>query len=951
MPIQSFDLFYIISFMKPIRFILLLTLFLGGYCQVARAQNLVPNPSFEGYHECPNAYSMFHTLDYWITPNTATTDYLNKCATGTDVGIPRNYFGNQGTRTGDAYAGFIPFEPGYNYREYLQVKLKQPLQAGETYQVEFYVSLSKVYNLPISNIGAYLSVEAPSSVQYGLLSNMTEAPQIHNPAGNLLTDTLWTKIHGAYTAKGGEQYLTIGNFDDDDHTIYLPTSPLPRFTYYYIDDVSVSNCPIQTDLGPDKVLCPGDTYTLDATSPGATYRWQDGSTLPTFQVNKAGTYWVDVKVATCSFRDSVRVSVLDGTYDILQDITLCPGTITTFNAFYKGATGYRWQDGSTQPFFSTLEPGVYWVDVQLAGCSFRDSVQVRGPVNKLQPLYQLCQGESTVLDARIEGGQEVTYYWSDGFYDPVRTVTEPGQYTVYINTNGCYFQQTVEVRHYRTGYPPIMYVCTGVTQSLNAYLPEALSYRWQDGSTNAQFDVSAPGTYWVEVRTAKCSFRDTIVVKYLGSNSLEGMKDVRLCPGSMAMLNAELPGALEYRWQDGNYGSSYYAYQPGIYWVDINLGSCTFRDSVTVSGPVYHLSPFYMKCKQEEEVLLDATVTEPATYLWSDGSTQPTLRVNQAGYYWVMVQTDNCSFYLSTQVSDFYHPEIFYEQETFICRGQQLVLNPNNYNYFNGPFLWQDGSTNATFLVDQPGLYWVEVLWNNCTIRDSIRVWTSDVSPPILPATLSLCAGQTYTLDASSVPGPYYWQDGSWQSAIQVTKPGTYWVEYYRNGCSAKSFTEVTYHPKPDIEFPDADPTLCYGQVRVLEVTGKNMAFRWQDGSTGNQYTIRKAGDYWVEGRDLTTGCTERKTYHIESVDCWTEFNIPNIITPNGDDANQYFVIEGITDHWGLEIFNRLGNRVYQTDAYANNWEARDQPVGLYYYHLRNPHSGQSYKGWLQVLR
>jgi gliding motility-associated-like protein len=75
------------------------------------------------------------------------------------------------------------------------------------------------------------------------------------------------------------------------------------------------------------------------------------------------------------------------------------------------------------------------------------------------------------------------------------------------------------------------------------------------------------------------------------------------------------------------------------------------------------------------------------------------------------------------------------------------------------------------------------------------------------------------------------------------------------------------------------------------------------------------------------------------------------IITPNGDDTNQYFVIEGITDHWGLEIFNRLGNRVYQTDAYANNWEARDQPVGLYYYHLRNPYSGQSYKGWLQVLR
>jgi hypothetical protein len=937
--------------MMPTRFILLLTLFLGGYCQFARAQNLVPNPSFEEYHECPSFHSMFHTIDHWTAPNRATTDYLNKCSIGNVVSIPNNYFGNQPARTGNAYAGIHPYETGYNYREYVQVQLIQPLQAGETYHVEFYVSLSSVFNTSISNLGAYLSVDAPSSDDYSLLNNVVGSPQIRNPAGNLLTDTLnWTKIRGVYKAKGGEQFITIGNFDDDDHTELLASPTSPTLSYYYIDDVSVSTCSIETYLGPDRVICANDTFTLDATSPDATYRWQDGSKLPTFQVKGPGTYWVDVKDANCSYRDTVQVDLLKNKPLHTEPVFLCPNQTILLNAYREGATKYRWQDGSTNLNYPVSQPGVYWVDIQFANCTIRDTMEVKSTFKPLPYYNQLCRDQSLILDVSIDGS--ATYTWTDGFKGPIRTVDAPGYYQVEIQTPSCSFYQSTEVLLFQSGLQPLVAKCPDQTRRLETQLPDALSYRWQDGSTASFFNATEPGIYWVDIQMAHCTFRDSVVVVHLDTTKQNVLKDTYVCPGGGGtLLNAAMPGAVQYWWSNGSYGSYTYVYQPGTYWVEVDLGGCTFRDSVVVTGPVSNLASFYSFCSGQQSVLLDATVNEPATYLWSDGSTQPTLRVNQAGYYSVMVQTSDCSFYLFTQVNDFYRPEIFYEEETFVCRGQQLVLNPNNYNYFNGPFLWQDGSTNATFLVDQPGLYWVEILWNNCTIRDSIRVRFSDIPPPILPATLSLCAGQSYTLDASSVPGPYYWQDGSWQSAIQVNKPGTYWVEYYWNGCLVKSFTEVKSHPQPDFDLTDADLTLCYGLSRVLEMSGKNMAFRWQDGSSGSQYTIRKAGDYWVESHDLTTGCTERKTYHIESVECWTDFYIPNIITPNGDEDNQYFVIEGITDHWGLEIFNRLGNRVYQTAAYANNWEARDQPVGLYYYHLRNPYSGQSYKGWLQVLR
>ncbi|RAK69651.1 hypothetical protein DLM85_01975 [Hymenobacter edaphi] len=43
--------------------------------------------------------------------------------------------------------------------------------------------------------------------------------------------------------------------------------------------------------------------------------------------------------------------------------------------------------------------------------------------------------------------------------------------------------------------------------------PAGTTYRWQDGSTAAALRVTAPGTYWLELRTpAGCTARDTVVV-------------------------------------------------------------------------------------------------------------------------------------------------------------------------------------------------------------------------------------------------------------------------------------------------------------------------------------------------------------------------------------------------------------------------------------------------------
>lgn len=205
------------------------------------SQNLVPNPSFEDYTGCPGSYGQISLATPWITPTGGSPDYLNACATSIFVTVPINYRGIQAPRTGDAYAEAV-FYPsiGVDFREYSQVKLISPLIAGQTYEVSFYVNLGDKSYRASNNIGAYISTVAPTS---GGSINLPVTPQINETS--IITDyTNWTLISGTYTAVGGEEYITIGNFFDDASTsTIISTSPDVNSmyaTFYLIEDVCVT---------------------------------------------------------------------------------------------------------------------------------------------------------------------------------------------------------------------------------------------------------------------------------------------------------------------------------------------------------------------------------------------------------------------------------------------------------------------------------------------------------------------------------------------------------------------------------------------------------------------------------------------------------------------------------------------------------------------------------------
>lgn len=205
------------------------------------SQNLVMNPGFETY--VPDSVNNstgnndVSKAEYWVNVGPGTSDYYHSDYNSPWPRVPNNENGTQVPHGGNGYAGIYAFEiapPIVNLREYIRTQLIAPLAAGQAYEISFYVSLAEYSNFAAS-FGANLSA-TPTNNFNGYLMLTTE--HIHTP-GAITDKANWTHVSGIYIAAGGEQYLTIGGFFDDQNSDTMTVGGIHPNAYYYIDDVSV----------------------------------------------------------------------------------------------------------------------------------------------------------------------------------------------------------------------------------------------------------------------------------------------------------------------------------------------------------------------------------------------------------------------------------------------------------------------------------------------------------------------------------------------------------------------------------------------------------------------------------------------------------------------------------------------------------------------------------------
>jgi OmpA-OmpF porin, OOP family len=233
----------------------ILSVFFVLLAGIGQAQNLVPNGSFETFNQCPFNTNFIYYSSGWFQPNKiqgfsvnqcSSSDYYNSCGDSTSfVSIPKNYFGFQFARTGNAYIGLALYNHLFNQnggREYAEVKLNQELDSGKKYNLKYYVSMANNSRYSITKFDAHFSNDSLFSSSIDAM-NILVTPQVQY--NGRINDTLnWTEVSGSFIATGLEKFLTIGNFHDgalcDSATAQVPTWVNCCYAYYYIDDVSLT---------------------------------------------------------------------------------------------------------------------------------------------------------------------------------------------------------------------------------------------------------------------------------------------------------------------------------------------------------------------------------------------------------------------------------------------------------------------------------------------------------------------------------------------------------------------------------------------------------------------------------------------------------------------------------------------------------------------------------------
>ena len=224
--------------------------------EVSNDNNLVNNGSFENLKDkTPKKLGGIGSVDGWFSPTGVKADFyaeeLNSIVDDAKkrpiIGVPTNSFGQEDAKNGKCYVGIGTYLTGkkQNARSYLSGELTTKLTKNKTYCIEFWVSLAEGSKYSSNNIGVMFEQKRPSEgKEPGLYNGKADVIHPENTVVNSANG--WYKICGTYVAKGGEQYITIGNFESNAKTANEPfkqpkqsKATAIQAAYYYIDNVIV----------------------------------------------------------------------------------------------------------------------------------------------------------------------------------------------------------------------------------------------------------------------------------------------------------------------------------------------------------------------------------------------------------------------------------------------------------------------------------------------------------------------------------------------------------------------------------------------------------------------------------------------------------------------------------------------------------------------------------------
>ncbi len=616
-------------------------------------------------------------------------------------------------------------------------------------------------------------------------------------------------------------------------TVTEPTSGCVRSA-----DITITvNTGYTADAGGDVHLCStlGHGLSVVHNVPQATVLWEPASSLmdatietPTIGVDQSTTFVVTVSDANgCSVTDTVLISrAFDG---LPEDSTVvrCANDVPTLNAPAVAAS-YLWSNGATTPAIVPEVAGPHTITLTDAdGCNWSttyDLVLLTLPVVELGPDLLLCGMTETVLTAGPEGP---TYAWNHGPSGNAVSISTSGTYSVTATgPEGCIARDSVSV----ILAPLPEDLLSDTVQCSNSPLildagEQGTTYLWNTGATSQAIEVVQSGTYSVLITNAEnCSATFDAVVTLTDPPVLDLGPDSSICNGTSIVLGVPEQG-LAHTWSTGATTASIEVTTAGIYWVEVDNGFCTARDTIIV-GTLAVPADVLVDIEQcsDTPAVLQAGGPENS-YAWSTGSTAPSIITSSSGTYTVQVTGANgCTATHDVAVVMIPPPVLDLGPDTVLCTGQVLRLDAGSPGAFH---LWNSGDQTRLLDVTTSGIYSVTVN-NGCVGRDSITVHFNPAPAGLAERVLHTCLYDEpghVILDAGNPGSNYLWSTGATSRTIMADAYGNYSVEI-TNGfnCTVRESVEVMEFCPATIFVPNTFTPNGDGLNDVFIPAGKNIA-------------------------------------------------------------------------------------------------------------------------------
>lgn len=373
--------------------------------------------------------------------------------------------------------------------------------------------------------------------------------------------------------------------------------------------------------------------------------------------------------------------------------------------------------------------------------------------------------------------------------------------------------------------------------------------------------------------------------------------------------------------------------------------------------------------------------------------------VDEYGIYIFEITEANCN-YVDQALIDFRPDPIIdpFVSDTVLCVGGAFVLDvgPQEANSDNFNIIWtRDGSAfnneDLAITVDETGQY-IATLSGVC---GSVTDTTNVVAITIEFEGQTICGLQSFGDVELNPEGEGLWSassDGiSFSSANQLFTSisslnyGPIDITFTDTRCPNDGVSmEYIFVEQPTVAIIPENPDFClesdtlklvaslggdFGDTYLWSLNGdpqpgiESSTLTFNPPSSPNNidgHIFQPLETYLIELTVLDLyGVCPQATGSAIFDGKWCTYNVPNVVTPNGDNRNDKFNVQ-FMEYFptsSIKIFNRWGQIVFENDNYASyqastgGWDPVDDPEGTYFFELRIPTIDKIETGYIQVLK